>query len=428
MRIRSAEKIYDANSPYEDVYGKQNVMIQINKKHRRRSKAQPPVRLAILGCTGSIGTNAIEVARHLGRRFKITGLAAGANWKKLSEQARLVKPQWAVLSDPHDPADGERLRSELGRQRVKIETGPEAMEKIAAHPEVDMVVAAVVGAAGLRPVLQAARHGKAIALANKEALVVAGSLVMPLAKKHGAVILPVDSEHSAIFQSLRSGKASEIRRIILTASGGPFRNWPTEKLANATIQEALAHPNWNMGPKITIDSATLMNKALELIEAHWLFNLPAERIDVIIHPQSIIHSMIEFVDGSCIAQLGTPDMRTAIQYAMTHPERYAGCSHRLDWSTIKSMDFTPADGRYPALELGYEVIRRGGTSGAVVNAANEVTNQKFRDGRIKLSQIVPTVAAVLRLHLQSGFIAKPSLQQLLATDAWARQEALCSIM
>jgi 1-deoxy-D-xylulose-5-phosphate reductoisomerase len=297
------------------------------------------------------------------------------------------------------------------------------MEEIVTRPEVDTVVAAVVGAAGLAPVIAAARAGKTIALANKEALVVAGSIVVRAAREHGATIVPVDSEHSAVFQALRSGHAGEIRKIILTASGGPFRTWTKSKIEHATVAEALAHPNWKMGPKITIDSATMMNKALEIIEAHWLFGLPAEKIEVLIHPQSIVHSMIEYLDGSVIAQLGTPDMRTPIQYALTHPERFDGCSSRLEWSKIKEMTFEPPDDRFPALQLGFEVVRVGGTSGAVVNAANEAANEMFRAGELRFGQIVETVEAVLRRHLAAGFVAAPTLEQLLAADEWARREA-----
>jgi 1-deoxy-D-xylulose-5-phosphate reductoisomerase len=287
---------------------------------------------------------------------------------------------------------------------------------------VDIVVAAVVGAAGLRPVMAAAEAGKTIALANKEALVVAGALVMKLAKRHGAVILPVDSEHSAVFQSLRSGNVHEIRKIMLTASGGPFRTWEGERIRKATVEEALAHPNWKMGPKITVDSATMMNKALEIIEAHWLFDLPADKIEVVIHPQSIIHSMVEFVDGSIIAQLGTPDMRTPIQYALTHPERLEGCSSKVEWSKLKEMTFQMPDERFPALRLGYDVIRLGGTAGAVVNAANEAANENFRKGRIAFGRIVESVREVLERHVKLNFVAEPSLAQMLAADVWARQE------
>jgi 1-deoxy-D-xylulose-5-phosphate reductoisomerase len=393
-----------------------------------KTSAQPrKTRVAILGATGSIGTNAIDVCRHLSDRFEIHSLTAVTSWKKLSEAALEVRPKFVALNDKstddHPSENLRALRDHLLGTGIKLVTGPHAMEEIASRDDVDTVVAAVVGAAGLAPVIAAAKAGKTIALANKEALVVAGSIVMPTARKHGATIIPVDSEHSAIFQSLRSGHEKEIRKIILTASGGPFRTWPRQKIENATVDEALAHPNWKMGPKITIDSATMMNKALEIIEAHWLFDLPAEKIEVLIHPQSIVHSMIEFVDGSVIAQLGTPDMRTPIQYALTHPDRFDGCSTRLDWSKIREMTFEKPDDRFPALQLGYEVIRRGGTAGAVVNAANEVANEMFRAGNLRFGQIVQKVENVLASHVKAGFIAQPTLEDLLAADHWARHEA-----
>jgi 1-deoxy-D-xylulose-5-phosphate reductoisomerase len=384
-------------------------------------------RVAILGATGSIGTNAIDVCRNLASEFEIHSLTAVTSWKKLAEQALEVRPRFVALNDKstkEQPSENlAALHDALLGTGIEVVTGPHAMEQIAAREEVDAVVAAVVGAAGLAPVIAAAKAGKTIALANKEALVVAGSIVMPVAHEHRATIVPVDSEHSAIFQSLRAGEEKEIRKIILTASGGPFRTWAKSKIENATVAEALAHPNWKMGPKITIDSATMMNKALEIIEAHWLFNLPADRIEVLIHPQSIVHSMIEFVDGSVIAQLGTPDMRTPIQYALTHPKRLEGCSTRLDWSKIREMTFEQPDERFPALQLGYEVIRLGGTSGAVVNAANEIANEMFRAGNIRFGEIVQRVEAVLSRHKAAGFIAQPTLDDLLAADAWARKEA-----
>jgi 1-deoxy-D-xylulose-5-phosphate reductoisomerase len=384
-------------------------------------------RVAILGATGSIGTSAINVCTHLVDQFEIHSLTAVTSWKKLAEAALEVKPKYVALNDKSTadhPSDNlKALHDHLLGTGIELVTGPHAMEEIVTKPEVDTVVAAVVGAAGLAPVIAAAKAGKTIALANKEALVVAGSIVMPTARAHNATIIPVDSEHSAIFQSLRSGTEKEIQKIILTASGGPFRTWPKSKIENATVDEALAHPNWKMGPKITIDSATMMNKALEIIEAHWLFDLPADRIEVLIHPQSIVHSMIEFVDGSVIAQLGTPDMRTPIQYALTHPHRRGGCSTRLDWSKIKEMQFEVPDERFPALQLGYEVIRLGGTAGAVVNAANEVANEMFRAGNIRFDHIVHRVEQVLATHKASGFIAQPTLDDLLAADAWARKEA-----
>jgi 1-deoxy-D-xylulose-5-phosphate reductoisomerase len=382
--------------------------------------------IAVLGCTGSIGTNTLNVMEHLakqGRPFEIIGLAAASNWKKLAQQALTFHPKLVILSRPASAHDLSELKAALAHTDIHVQTGDLAVAQLARRDDVDVVTASVVGAAGLAPVLAAAEAGKWIALSNKEALVVAGCLVMPLAEKNSATIVPVDSEHSAIFQSLRSGEAREIDRIILTASGGPFRSWPAEKMRSATVDEALNHPNWRMGPKITIDSATLMNKALEIVEAHWLFNLPAERINVLIHPQSIIHSMIEFVDGSIIAQLGTPDMRTAIQYALTHPQRHNGCSSRLDWSKIKEMTFEQPDGRFPALEIGYDVIRRGGTSGAVANAANETANALFREGKIPFGKIIDITSGVLKKHLNLGFVARPQLADLLAADAWARAEA-----
>jgi 1-deoxy-D-xylulose-5-phosphate reductoisomerase len=396
-------------------------------RHSSADHAPRRTRVAILGATGSIGTSAINVCTHLADQFEIHSLTAVTSWKKLAEAALDVRPRFVALNDKssadHPSENLRALRDTLLGTGIEMITGPHAMEEIVTRPEVDTVVAAVVGAAGLAPVIAAARAGKTIALANKEALVVAGSIVMPTARSHHATIIPVDSEHSAIFQSLRSGTEKEIRKIILTASGGPFRTWPKSKIENATVDEALAHPNWKMGPKITIDSATMMNKALEIIEAHWLFDLPADRIEVLIHPQSIVHSMIEFVDGSVIAQLGTPDMRTPIQYALTHPHRREGCSTRLDWSKIREMQFEVPDERFPALQLGYEVIRLGGTAGAVVNAANEVANEMFRAGNIRFGHIVHRVQQVLAAHKASGFIAQPSLDDLLAADAWARKEA-----
>jgi 1-deoxy-D-xylulose-5-phosphate reductoisomerase len=385
-----------------------------------RSQVQTVRRIAVLGCSGSIGSQTLDVVANLGPQYEITALAAATSWKTLANQARKCNPKVIALSDGHKHAAD--LAAAVADLPVQVLHGPDALVDIAKREDVDTVVAAVVGAAGLRPVIAAAECGKTIALANKEALVVAGSIVMPAARRHKATVLPVDSEHSAIFQALRSGTAPEIRKIILTASGGPFRTWPASKIQNATVDEALAHPNWKMGPKITIDSATMMNKALEIIEAHWLFDLPAEKIEVLIHPQSIVHSMIEFVDGSVIAQLGTPDMRTPIQYALTHPDRVDGCSTRLDWSKIKEMTFEQPDERFPALQLGFEVIRLGGTSGAVVNAANEAANALFRAGKIKFGEIVKRVQTALEKHKRLGFIAHPTLQQLLAADAWARQE------
>jgi 1-deoxy-D-xylulose-5-phosphate reductoisomerase len=302
-------------------------------------------------------------------------------------------------------------------------------------PEIDIVVAAIVGVAGLETSLAAVESGKRLALANKESLVVAGELLLNIAKKSGAEIIPVDSEHSAIFQALQCKGQSEsntrqddsqlneqVEKIILTASGGPLRDWPLEELEKATIQDALAHPTWSMGRKITVDSATMMNKALEVIEAHWLFGLPAEQIQVVIHPQSVIHSMVEYRDGSVIAQLSPPDMKLPIQYALTYPHRTSATAKRMDWSQSQSLSWYPVDpARYPALELGFEVARRGGTCGAVLNAANEAAVELFLQSKIRLTDIAKVCRSVLQHH---DFATNPSLAELLRQDRWARDEVM----
>ncbi|MBN1488779.1 MAG: 1-deoxy-D-xylulose-5-phosphate reductoisomerase, partial [Phycisphaerae bacterium] len=277
-------------------------------------------RIAILGSTGSIGRSTLDVAAHLGSEYHVCGLSAKTSWESLGEQIRQWKPETAAIADPDA---GQKLRGQVNG-RTELFTGESSLSEMVRHSDCDVVVAAVVGAAGLPATLAAVDTGKTIALANKEALVVAGSLIVPRLAETGATLLPIDSEHSAIFQSIRSGRSAEVHRIYLTASGGPFRTWSGEQIAEATVEDALRHPTWNMGPKVTIDSATLMNKALEVIEATWLFGVDADCIEVLIHPESIIHSMVEFCDGSVIAQLGTPDMRTPIQYALTYPERHPG--------------------------------------------------------------------------------------------------------
>jgi 1-deoxy-D-xylulose-5-phosphate reductoisomerase len=298
--------------------------------------------------------------------------------------------------------------------------GQEGLVQLASHPEVDTVVAAIVGSAGMLSTLAAARAGKRLALANKESLVVAGQLVTEAARLHGAQLIPVDSEHSAIFQSLKAGKAEQLSKLILTASGGPFRTWSRERLQHATIDDALAHPTWSMGPKITVDSATMMNKALEIIEARWLFNVPADQIEVVIHPQSIVHSMVEFSDGSVIGQLSPPDMRLPIQYALTYPERLDCPSPKMNWRNGYELTFEPVDqDRFPAVQLGWEVARRGGTTGAVVNAANEAAVALFLDGKLRFVDIVPTCRKVLDAH---NFEPQPTLDQLLQLDVWSRQQ------
>ncbi len=373
-------------------------------------------RIAILGSTGSIGRNTLEVAAHLGTDCAVCGLAARKSWQALADQIRRWRPDVAALCDE---AAAKQLQRCLNGG-TKLLAGEASLVDLVRGCDCDVVVAAVVGAAGLPATLAAVEAGKTVALANKEALVVAGSLIVPRLAETGARILPVDSEHSAVFQSMLSGRREEVKRIYLTASGGPFRTWSAEQMAEATVEDALRHPTWNMGPKVTIDSATLMNKALEIIEAKWLFGLDVDSIEVLIHPESIIHSMVEFCDGSVVAQLGTPDMRTPIQYALTYPERRPGCSDRLDWSAIRRLHFEPPDlERFPALRLGYEAARAGGTAGAVLNAANEEAVQAFREARIPFGRIVSTVEQVFRRH---RLLAAPTMEDLLAADRWARQE------
>ena len=344
-------------------------------------------------------------------------LAAHSNTGRLHEQADLVRPRWIVVTDPE--AASAHDFSALGPD-VEVLRGPEGVARVVSEAEVDVVLSAVVGRAGLEGTLSALEAGKTVALANKESLVVAGPLVMALAREKGVAILPVDSEHSAVFQALQAGRREEVKRVVLTASGGPFRTYPPEQLAQVTVAEALNHPTWDMGPKITIDSATLMNKALEIIEARWLFDLGADQIGVVIHPQSIVHSMVEYVDGSVIAQLSPPDMRLPIQYALTWPRRRGGVAEKLDWSRAMCLEFEPPDlERFPALKLGLEVARVGGTAGCALNAANEAAVAAFLGGDLGFEEIVSVCQSVLENH---QFDPDPSLEQLLELDRWARQE------
>ncbi|MBL9147068.1 MAG: 1-deoxy-D-xylulose-5-phosphate reductoisomerase [Phycisphaerae bacterium] len=351
-------------------------------------------RLVILGSTGSIGTSTIAVVRHLNAlraregkppRFTIVGLAAHANGELVREQAREFGVQKTALAQGSN-GDFTHVGPNSALQLVEDVARPG-----------DIVMGAMVGAAGLPATLAAIERGCDIALANKETLVAAGSIVMPAARSKGVALLPVDSEHSAIAQCLRAGTAPrEVRRLVITASGGPFRTWPIERMRTAGPADALKHPTWSMGQKITIDSASMMNKALEVIEAHWLFDLPAEKIDAIIHPQSIVHSFVEYVDGSTIAQLSPPDMKLPIQCALTWPERLEGCSPAMPWSTLRGLDFEPVDHeRFPAIGLAWQVIREGGTAGAVLNAANEIAVASFLRGEIPFLTISETVAEAL---------------------------------
>jgi len=376
-------------------------------------------RIAILGSTGSIGTSCLDVVRGHANELKVVGLTAHRQFESLAAQSREFGARVVAL------ADGTVRNSLNGTDfgpATNVLFGSDAVEAIAAHADVDVVIAGIVGAAGLRGTWAAIESGKQIGLANKETMVVAGPLVTERVRQTGATIIPVDSEHNAVFQALQCGRRKDVQRVILTASGGPFRGWSRDRLAAVTPEMALAHPTWNMGPKITIDSATLMNKALEVIEARWLFDLAPDQIDVVVHPQSIVHSMVEFVDGSVIAQLSPPDMKLPIQYALTYPERAAGISPRMDFSQACSLEFFPPDREaFPALDLGFEVARRGGTCGAVLNAANEVAVQRFLDGELAFLDIAAACRDVLDCH---DYDPQPSLDALLRLDGWARQETL----
>ena len=382
--------------------------------------------VAVLGATGSIGTATIDVVRQLNQvdpenRWHISAASGHRNTQLLAELAGGLDqpPDRVILSnnvtnDDLGP-DEARLRA-LGS---RIEFGPEALVSAASDESVDVVVAAIVGRAGLESTLAAVEAGKRVALANKETLVVAGPVVSRACQQSGAELLPVDSEHSAIFQCIQAA-ASKPKKLILTASGGPFRNWTPEQMDEATLESALAHPTWQMGPKITIDSATMINKALEVIEAHWLFGIPAESIEVVVHPQSIIHSMVEFEDSSVIAQLSPPDMRLPIQYALTYPRRLPCPTPEFDRKQPWNLTLEPADTtRFPGLELGFEVAAAGGTAGAVLNAANEEAVGLFLAGKIRFTDIVKGCRDVLENHTHES---NPPLDRLLELDRWARGE------
>jgi 1-deoxy-D-xylulose-5-phosphate reductoisomerase len=374
-------------------------------------------RIAILGSTGSIGQNALRVIHALGSDYTVTALTAHNKTDLLAEQARLFNPPHIAITNP-DNAD--RLKSSLPDYDGTILAGPEALSQIAQLEDIDIVITALVGAAGLNAALTAAQKGKTLAIANKEPLVIAGKLLTETAAKSGATILPIDSEHSAIFQILQSQNANEIKKIILTASGGPFRQASPEEIENALPKDALAHPTWNMGPKITVDSATMMNKALEVIEAVWLFKVTSEKIDVLVHPESIVHSLVEFIDGSIIAQLGTPDMCLPIQYALTFPKRVKGIAPGLKLDEIKSLTFEKPDLKtFRALELGFQVAAQPGTMASVFNAANEAAVQQFLDGRIKFGTIVDLIEHCLNKHTPKADV---TLNELMQADVWARQE------
>jgi 1-deoxy-D-xylulose-5-phosphate reductoisomerase len=379
--------------------------------------------ISILGSTGSIGCNTLKVIEHLGN-FRVVAMAAGRNMPKFAEQIAQFSPE---LVSCDDDACAEALEKELhrlGSAVPRIELNSKGLIAVATHPEVETLVSATVGAVGFVPTLRAIEAGKRIALANKETLVMAGELMTAAAAKSGAEILPVDSEHNAIHQCLRGESRKEVKRLILTASGGPFRSKTKQEIENATREEALNHPNWKMGDKITIDSATLMNKGLEVIEARWLFGFDADQISVIVHPQSVVHSMIEMIDGSMIAQLGVTDMKHAIQYALTYPNRHPNLES-LDLRAMSELTFEEPDmDRFPCLELAYKALKGGGTMPAVLNAANEIAVQAFLDGKIRVSEIAVINAAVMDDH-----VAEPvaSLETVLAADEWARVRAIMKL-
>ncbi|MFP6619695.1 MAG: 1-deoxy-D-xylulose-5-phosphate reductoisomerase [Pirellulaceae bacterium] len=373
--------------------------------------------VVILGSTGSVGRSTLEVISQSQGRLRAFGLTAHKRLGALEQQAAQAEPAWVVATDCGLAED--YAWSQLPPQ-TQLLIGSEGIETLVAHPEVDVVVAAIVGSAGLRGTWAALQAGKTVALANKEALVMAGPLVMQLAREQQATILPIDSEHSAVFQLLEKSGRKGLERIILTASGGAFRDYTTEQLQQVSVDDALTHPTWDMGPKITVDSATMMNKALEIIEARWLFDVPVEKIEVVIHRQSIVHSLVEFTDGSTLAQMSPPDMKLPIQYALSHPDRWPSATEKMDFSRAFQLDFQPPDPqRFPALELGREVARQGGTAGAVLNGANEAAVAEFLAGRLEFNNIVPACRAVLEHH---EFDASPTLEQLEFIDAWARKE------
>ena len=393
-------------------------------------------RVVILGSTGSIGENALRVVSELSSHLRVVGLAANRNYERVLEQAQQLGVRHVAIADPEM---AQRCRAEAPHGMAVSEGAP-GLSHLAALPDADIVLCAVVGMAGLSPVLAAVTHGKDVALATKEVLVAAGHLVMQACRKHGVSLLPVDSEHSAIFQCLdgrgaggsdkaggRDGSdactadGAGVARLVLTASGGPFAGRPEVDFDTVTVEEALNHPRWDMGRKVTVDSATLMNKGLELMEAHQLFGIPVDRIDVVVHPESIVHSMVEFVDGSLMAQMSVPDMRFAIQHALTYPVRMDGGLPKLDLAEIGALQFrAPEPERFPCLGLAREAARHGGSLPAVLNAANEIAVQRFCDGDIPFSGIWEIVGRVMAAH---EVVKSPNLADVMTADRWAREKA-----
>lgn len=370
-------------------------------------------KIAILGSTGSIGAQTLDVVREHSDELQVVALAAGTNKERLKEQIKEFHPKLVSLSDEKK---AQELKEELAGEQVEVVCGMEGLIEVAGADSADVVVTAVVGMMGILPTMEAIKKGKDIALANKETLVTAGHLIIPMAKEYGVSILPVDSEHSAIFQSLQGEPKAALDKILLTASGGPFRGKSAEFLETVTLEDALNHPNWSMGPKITIDSSTMVNKGLEVMEAKWLFGVDYSQIEVVIQPQSIIHSMVQYVDGAIIAQLGTPDMRVPIEYALFYPERRSLSGDRLDFSKLSQITFEKPDYKvFRGLSLAIEAGKTGGTMPTVFNAANERAVAKFLKGEIKYTDIVRSIEKCMDAHKVS---AHPDLEEILATEQW----------
>jgi 1-deoxy-D-xylulose-5-phosphate reductoisomerase len=379
--------------------------------------------LSILGSTGSIGTSTLKVTSSFPNEFRIAGISGGRNASLLAKQVEEINPEIASCGDKSVSAELQSLLRQRGypMARTRFVHGMEGHIEVSCHPESSVVLSAISGAAGLLPTYRALEMGKGIALANKETLVMAGELMMGKSREKQVQIIPVDSEHNAIHQCLKGGRREEVQRLILTASGGPFRETPREKLSSVTPDQALNHPTWRMGKKISIDSATLMNKGLEVIEACWLFGITADEIDVVVHPQSIVHSMVEFIDGSILAQLGLTDMRVAIQYALTYPERWHSPLPSLDIYELPKLEFfKPDHQKFPCLELAYQALRTGGTAPAVLNAANEVAVEAFLKNGIAYHKIAQIIQSVLDSHQPQK---ASDMEMVLKADAWAREEA-----
>ena len=374
--------------------------------------------IAILGSTGSIGTQTLDVVRQHPNEFSVYALSAHRSLDLLIQQALEFNPAVVCIADEHLY---QPLREALSDLPIKVMAGEQAIAEMVTMPAIDVVVAAMVGYAGLRPTIEAIKAKKTIALANKETLVVAGEIICRLAKRHQVSILPVDSEHSAIFQSLVGEDMHSVEKLLLTASGGPFRTFTYEQMQHVTAAQALQHPNWEMGAKITIDSASMMNKGFEVIEARWLFDIPVEKIQVLVHPQSVIHSAVQFVDGSVKAQLGTPDMRIPIQYALTYPARWLSDVPRLDLFAVKQLTFEEPDmQRFPNLRLAYEAMEKGGNMPCILNAANEVVNLAFREGKCGFLQMSEVIEQTMGT---TSFITEPTYEDYVQTDKEARKIA-----